>query len=128
MPMSYWDKVASWTQEKIQENDASEEMHHVRRDDILSLLALWFIIGLVKSPNTEMHFKVGIRNAMNLIGLDDKHADHLPGMHKFNKLQANIQFNQLASMNERKDEEGKQDFLYLIRPLHENMQNNFISA
>ena len=128
MPVHYWDKVASWTQEKIQENDASEETYHVRRDDILSLLALWFIMGLVKLPNAEMHFKVGIVNVMNLIGLDDKHDDYLPGMHKFNKLQANIQFNQLASMNERKDEEGKQDFLYLIRPLYENMQNNFISA
>ena len=116
MPVSYWDKVASWTQEKIQENDASEEMNHVRRDNILSLLALWFIMGLVKLPNTEMHFIVGIRNVINLIGLDDKHADYFPGMHEFNKLQANAQFNQLVSMNERKDEEGKEDFLYLIRP------------
>ena len=105
------------SREKIQENDVSEEMCHVRRDDILSLLALWFIVGLVKLPNAEMCFKVGIRNAMNLIGLDDKHADYLPGAHKFNKSQANVQFNQLASMNERKDEEGKQDFLCFIRPL-----------
>ena len=65
---------------------------------------------------------------MNLIELDDKYADYLPGMHKFNKSQANIQFNQLASMNERKDEEGKQDFLCLIRPSYENMENNFTSA
>ena len=64
-------------------------------------------MSLVKLPNMEMYFKVGIRNVMNSIELDGKYTDYLPGMHKFNKLQANIQFNQLASMNERKDEKGK---------------------
>ena len=85
-------------------------------------------MSLVKLPNMEMYFKVGIRNVMNLIGLDNKLAVHLPGMYTFNKLQANIQFNQLALIDERKDEKGKEDFLYLIHPLCENMQNNCISA
>ena len=105
-----------------------ETKNSVCRDDVLSVLVMWFVMVLVKLPNTETCFRLGLRNVLKLIGIEEIYEEFLPGMHKFNKLVANMQFNKLASMNDRTDGEGKHDFSCLIFPSCDIMQRNFISA
>ena len=88
--LSYWDNVVKWTEEKVNEKETSREKDSIQRDNILLVLVLWFLMGLVKLPSAEIHFEVGLRKIMNLLEIEDSHTEHLSGMHRFNKLQANM--------------------------------------
>ena len=62
-----------------------------RRDDILGLIAMWFIFGLVALPSSDMYFNVGIANILTLLKIEVRDEQHLPRRLMYNQLASAIQ-------------------------------------
>ena len=63
LPIIFFDKVDELTQNKLNENGvAGFEEVNINRDHILGLIVLWFILGLVSLPSSDIYFNVGIAN------------------------------------------------------------------
>ena len=129
LPISYFDKVASWTENKLKEKEVTgyEEID-IRRDDILGLIAMWFIFGLVALPSSDMYFNVGIGNILTLLKIEVRDEQHLPKRLLYNQLASAIQWNEPVPIGDRIHPDGRADALYLIRPLLDLMQENFPKA
>ena len=73
-----------------------------------------------------LFYSMGLDKLLALLQIETRNAQYLPKLGWFNLLQASLQWNEPVELHERKDADGKQDFLYLIRPLLDLMQKNFL--
>ena len=129
LPISYFDKVASWTEKKLKEKKVTgyKELN-IRRDDILGLITMWFIFGLVTLPSSDMYFNVGIGNVLTLLKIEVRDEQYLPRRLMFNQLASAIQWNEPVPIEDRVHLDGRADLLFLIRPLLDLMQEHFTQA
>ena len=129
LPISYFDKVASWTERKLKEKEVTgyEEVD-IRRDDILGLIAMWFIFGLVGLPSSDMYFNLGIGNILTLLKIEVRDEQHLPRRLMYNQLASAIQWNEPVPIQDRVHHDGRADPLFLIRPLLNFMQEHYRQA
>ena len=89
------------------------------------MIVMWFIMGLVSLPSIDLYFKMGISSIFQLLKLEIRDVQWLPKQFLFNQIHASCQWNLPVPPNERTHSDGRQDFLYLIRPLLTIMQKNF---
>ena len=125
IPPVFIDNIAKWTTKKFKIKKVNME---VDRGDVMAVFCMWFIMGLVQLPSVDIYFKLGIHNILKLIGIESRHEDDLLKGYKYNRVAANLQYNEPVMKHERVDEDGKEDYLYLIRPLLKMMQTNFRRA
>ena len=106
MPLSLIDNIAQWTSTKINKD--------VNRSDILGIFIIWFISGLVLLPSVELYFQLLLGNILKLVSIEEHCVQYLPKISKYNTLAASLQYNEPTEKAYRRDEDNKQDFLFLI--------------
>ena len=75
-----------------------------------------------------MYFQLGIPNVLKLLKIEVRDSANLPSILLYNQMAGAIQWNNPVPKCERLDEYGREDFLYLIRPLLSLIQRNFPKA
>ena len=126
VPIPFFDKVAEWTQKKLKQKEVTGYKEvSIGRDDILGLVALWFIFGLVSLPSTDMYYNVGISNILRLLNIEARDSFNLPKRLMYSQLASSVQWNEPLPPGSRIDSDGRADPLFLIRPLLTIMQENF---
>ena len=129
LPISYFDKVPIWTEKKLKMKESTRhEEIDIRRDNILGLIAMWFVFGLVSLPSSDMYFNVGIGNILTLLKIEVRDEQHLSKRLIYNQLASPVQWNEPLPLEERVHQDGRADPLYLIRPLLLSIQENFPRA
>ena len=84
------------------------------RDDILGVMVMWFIMGLVSLPSTDMYFKLGLPNILGLLSIETRDSENLPGNGWYNTLASNLQWNAPLDPSERINEHRKKIFFTLF--------------
>ena len=65
-PLTFWDKVAEWTQMKVQTKRGYEKAQ-VRQDDILGVIVIWFISSLITFPSMDLFYSMGLDKLLALL-------------------------------------------------------------
>lgn len=122
---NFFDDVAYWTNKNLRGKKVRGlENQVVKRDDILGFICLWFIFGLVTLPSVDMYFTLGIGNILKLLKIDKSKEANLPRIFWYHNLVASIQWNDPVGREDQVHADGREDFLYLIRPLLQLMITN----
>ena len=123
IPPSFFDNVAEWTNIKL--NEKVPNKCNIKRGDILSVIALWFISGLISLPSIDLCYRLDMQKIGSLLQIEKRFIDVLHKQHMCNLITSKLQWNMPADHKDRIHPDGKQDFLHLIRPLYELMKTNF---
>jgi len=91
LPISFFDNVAEWTEKKLNDKKITGyEEARIQRNEILGMIALWFIFGLVSLPSTDMYYNVGIPNILLLLNIEVRDAQNLPKILMYNQLASSV--------------------------------------
>ena len=75
------------------------------------------MMGLLKLPSVNSYFKMGLGNILQLLKIERRDEKNLSTQLRYNQIAGYLQWNEPVMPELRIDEDGKLDFLYLIRSL-----------
>ena len=97
--------------------------------DVLSVFAMWMVMGMVKLPKSRACFDEGrLPKILEIIGLPADLSELLPARNCFDIIQASLQWSDPKPVEERVDRNGRHQPTCLIDPLCRHMQQAFANA